>query len=110
MRHGVMALNQSASNDIACFGRATFNELCSMNVSFAAFLSVDYPKLTDFGAVMPRNVEQSTIANLSSHFGVTRRLIEHHIDLVSPISRQHSFGNCFGLQKIVAEKFRWRTF
>src|SRR5437588_12473103 len=80
-----------------------------MNVSFATLLSIGHTKLTDFGAIMPGNVEQSTIADLSPHFRVTRRLIEDDIDLIRLISRQHSFDDRFGLEKVVTKKFRQRT-
>ena len=116
MRHRVVALNQFATIDInrdansfAWFGRTTFNEPRSMDVSFATLLRVDDTKLTNFGAIMPGNVEQSTIANLSSHFRVTRRLIEDEIELIRFISRQHGFHDRLGLQKVVAEKFCRRT-
>ena len=67
-----------------------------MDVRFAALLRVQNAKLTDFAAIMPRNVQQSTIAHLATHFGKASRLIEHHIDLVRLISRQHGFDNRFG--------------
>src|SRR5438552_19002879 len=90
MRHRMMALNQFATIDInrdangfAWFRRATFNQLCSMDVSFAALLSVGDTQLTDFGAIMSGNVEQSAIPHLASHFSVTRRLIEDDIEFIS---------------------------
>src|SRR5947207_2697401 len=81
-----------------------------MNISFATLLSIRNTELTDFGAIMSGNVKQATIANLSSHFSVTRGLIEDDIDFICLISRQHSFDNRFGLQKIEAAKFCRQAF
>src|SRR5437660_10409580 len=117
MRHRMMALNQFATIDInrdangfAWFRRATFNQLCSMDVSFAALLSVGDTQLTDFGPIMSGNVEQSAIPHLSSHFSVTRRLIEDDIDLIRPISRQHGFHDRLGFQTVVADELARRNF
>src|SRR5438105_7599110 len=117
MRDRVMALNQFATIEVnrdpdgfAWFWRATFNQLCSMDVSFATLLRIDDTKLTDLGTIVSRDVEQSAIAHLSSHFWVTRRLIEDDIDFIRLLSGQHGLDNRFGLQEIIAEKSCGRTF
>src|SRR5438876_11262985 len=81
-----------------------------MNENVTAFLRINHAQLTDFGAIMSGNVEQSAIPHLSSHFSVTRRLIEDDIDLIRPISRQQGFHDRLGFQKIVAEKLCRRNF
>src|SRR5438477_11264712 len=81
-----------------------------MDVCFTTLLSIGDTQLTDFGAITPWHVDQSTIANLSSHFSVTRRPIEDDIDLIRPFSGQHGFDDRFGLQEIIAKKSCRRAF
>ena len=86
MRNCVMRLNRSASIDIDRYthrfsrlGCSTLQKPRTMNKSIAALLCVDHSKLTNFRAVMSRNVKQSAIADLPAHFGVKRRLIENDV-------------------------------
>src|ERR1043165_9276088 len=85
MRHRVMALNLFSSIDIdrdsyrfAGLGSATIGDRRAMNKNIAALLSVDDPKLPDFGPIVTRNMQHAVIANLSAHFGIERRSIEHN--------------------------------
>src|SRR6266496_3105290 len=112
MGHRVMPLNRTASLDVdrntnrfARFRSTTFCERRAVNEDIATLLSVYYTQLTDFCPIMPRNVEQTPIADLSPHFGVTRRLIENDIDLIRFLAWQHRFNNRFRLEKIVSKKF-----
>ena len=79
-----------------------------MNEDIAALLRVDHAKLTNFRAVMSGNMEQSTVPDLATHFGVKRRLIENDVYLLRFLAGQNCFDNRFGLKKIVPEKFRRR--
>src|SRR6266481_1983606 len=86
VRRSMVSLNRFASIDIDCdtyrlsrLWRSSFHELRTMNKNIAALLCVDHAKLTNFGAIMPRDMQQTFIANLAAHFGVTRRAIENQV-------------------------------
>ena len=86
MRDGMMSLNQftpiSIHRDAHClawFWRATFHKRRTMNKNIAALLRVDHAQLTNFGPIMPRNVQQSPIPDLTAHLGVQRRAIDNDI-------------------------------
>ena len=53
-----------------------------MNKNVAALLRVDHAQLTDFCPIVPRNVKQSSVADLPAHLGVERRAIENDIYFV----------------------------
>ena len=59
---------------------------------------------------MPRHMQQTFIANLSAHLGITRCAIENQVQLISFFAGQNRFDNRLGLKKIVTEKFRWFEF
>ena len=60
-------------------GRATLHKRRTMNKNIAALLRVDHAQLTNFGPIMPRNVQQSPIPDLTAHLGIQRRAIDNDI-------------------------------
>ena len=66
-------------NSFARFWRSSFHDYSAMNENVVLCLCVEHAEVTCFGAIMPRNVQQPMIADLSSHFGVTGSLIENDI-------------------------------
>ena len=76
-----------------------------MNKNVAAFLRVDHAQLTNFRPIVPRNVKQSSVADLSAHLGIERRSIENDIYFLRFFAWQNGFDNCFRLEKIVSKKF-----
>ena len=115
MGHRMMPLDGAATIDIDgdanSFARFRGAPLCqggTMDENVAAFLRVGYVKLSNFGTIMPGNVQQSMIADLSAHLGVTRRSIENDIKFCRLLPGQDRFDHRFRLDKIVSEKFRWR--
>ena len=76
-----------------------------MNKNVAALLRIGHAQLTDLCPIVSRNVKQSSIANLTAHLCVERRPIENDIHLVRFFARQNGLDDCFGLEKIVSEKF-----
>ena len=111
MGHGVMPLNGIApvgidrhAHRFARFGRAPLGKNRAVNKDIPAFLRVLDPKLTDFRAVVPGNVQQAMIAHLSAHLGVTRGPIEHDIDFFRSLSRQNRLHDRLRLQKVMTEK------
>ena len=77
----------------------------AMNKNVAALLGVDDAQLTDFRPIVPWNVKQSSISDLSAHLGIERSAIENDIYFLRCFARQHGFDNCFRLQKIISKKF-----
>ena len=105
----MMPLNFSSSIDVhrnahrfAGLRRSTFQKRRAMNENVASFLRIDHPQFADFGSIVSRHVQQSTIANLPAHLRVKRRLIDNHIQLVRFISRQNRIDHCLRFKKIVS--------
>ena len=80
----MMALDRVAAIGIyrnahcfARFGAATFHKRSPMNKDVATLLRIDYAQLPDLRPVMPGNMQQTLIANLPAHFGITWRPIEN---------------------------------
>ena len=76
-----------------------------MNENIAAFLRVDHAQLTKFGPIMPRNMQQSPVADLAAHLRVERRAINNDIQFVQFFTRKNCFNDCFCLKKIVSQEF-----
>src|SRR5262249_7439268 len=111
MRDGMMSLNCATSISIhrdtyrlPGLRRAAFDKLGAMNNDVAPFLRVQHAQLTNFRSIMPGNMEQATVTDLSAHLRVKRRLIQDDVELVGFRAGHHSFDNRFGLQKVVAKK------
>ena len=109
--HGVMPLNGIApvgidrdAHRLAGFGRAPLGKNRAVQKNIAALLRVPDLKLTDLGAIVSGNVEQSVIAYLSTHLGITRSLIEHDVDFLRILARQNRLYDCLRLKKILTEK------
>src|SRR5436190_20392223 len=77
-----------------------------MNKHIASLLCIDYTQLTNFGPIVSRNVQQSSISNLTAHLGVERRPINDDIEFVRLLARENRFNDYFCLQKIISKKFR----
>ena len=72
-------------------------------------MSID-AKLTHFRPIMPWDVQQSMVADLTAHLGIKRCSIKNDIEFVGFFARENRFNDCFGLEKIVTDKFRRRRF
>ena len=57
------------------------------------FLRINHAQLADFRPIMPRNVKQSSIADLTAHLRVKRRAIENNVYFAGLFSLQHCFDN-----------------
>ena len=69
------------ANRFTRFRRAAFRQGRTMNKNITAFLRIGNTQLSQFGPIMAWHIEQSMIANLSAHFGVTGCPIENDIEL-----------------------------
>src|SRR4030095_15037461 len=76
-----------------------------MNNDIAVFLRVVHAQLPNFSPIVSRNVDYSTVPDLTAHLRVTWRLIQNDTDFVRFVAGQNGFNNRFSLQKIVSEKF-----
>ena len=81
-----------------------------MNKNVATFLCINHAQLTDLRSIVPRHMKQSTIPDLSSHFGVKGRLIENDIQLTRFLAWQHRLHNSLCLEKVIPQKFCWLRF
>src|ERR1700693_3600732 len=84
--------------DAHCFAglrRTTFSDYGAMNKNVPALLCIAYAKLADFRAIMSWHMQQSPVANLPTHLRVTRRPVEHDVNLFGLIARQNSFDDRF---------------
>src|SRR2546423_35497 len=100
MRHGVMPLNSAAPIDIdrdtnrfARLRCAAFCQGRTMNKNLTAFLRINDAKHSYFRTIMTRDVEQTTIADLSTHFGIARCPIENDIEFLRLLARQDCLDN-----------------
>src|SRR5436309_893790 len=116
MRNCVMFLNRTTSLDVDRYtyclsplGRPPFRLLRAMDKNIVALFRVDHAKLTNFPSIVARNMEQSTVPDLATHFGVKRRPIENDVYFLRFLAGQNRFDNRFRLKKIVPEKFRRRA-
>jgi hypothetical protein len=75
-----------------------------MNKHAAAPLRIDHAQLTNFGPIMPRNVQQPPVTDLAAHLRVERCAIDNDIEFVGFFTREDGFNDCFRFEKIVAEK------
>jgi hypothetical protein len=98
-----MPLNQFASisvhrnaDSFAGFRRATLDQLREMNNDVAVLLCVDHPKFPNFCSIMSRHVQQATIADLSAHLCVKRRLIENDSEFSPCWYGKNRLHNRFG--------------
>ena len=76
-----------------------------MNKNVAALLSIGHAQLTNLRPIMPRNVKQSSVADLSAHLCVERRAIQNDINLILFFAWQNGLDDCLGLEKLVSKKF-----
>src|SRR4029077_805402 len=76
-----------------------------MNKNVAALLRIDHAQLTDLCPIMPRDVKQSSVADLPAHLRIERRPIEDNVHFAWLFARQNPVDNRFRLEKIVSQKF-----
>ena len=67
-----------------------------MKKNIAPLLRVDHAQLANFGPIMPRNMQQSLIPDLTAHLCVEGRPVQKDIEFIPFLTRQNGFNDGFG--------------
>ena len=112
MRDGVVALDRAASrgvhrhtNSLAHFGSAASRQHAPVNENVALLLRVRDLQAASFRPVRARHMNETGIADLTAHLGVTGGAIHDQIKFILRSGRRHRFDHGLGLEKVVAQEF-----